>query len=76
MLWHQSIGRLIILISSAGHLNEHIQANPSHRQYYSHKLSRLVGTNFGSLLPKSFFREGKDAVPAMTCGIVDRVQFE
>ncbi|VVA39896.1 PREDICTED: probable ATP-dependent [Prunus dulcis] len=27
---------------NAGHLNEHIQANPSHRQYYSHKLSRLV----------------------------------
>ncbi|KAI8537723.1 hypothetical protein RHMOL_Rhmol09G0047000 [Rhododendron molle] len=27
---------------SAGHLSEHIRAHPSHRQYYSHKLKRLV----------------------------------
>lgn len=27
---------------SAGHLSEHIRAHPSHRQYYSYKLKRLV----------------------------------
>ncbi|KAL6178343.1 hypothetical protein ACLB2K_049861 [Fragaria x ananassa] len=30
------------LCDNAGHLHEHIQRHPSHRQYYSHKLSRLV----------------------------------
>ncbi|KAM1034437.1 hypothetical protein PS1_038111 [Malus domestica] len=32
----------IALCDNAGHLIEHIQTHPSHRQYYSHKLSRLV----------------------------------
>jgi hypothetical protein len=27
---------------SAGHLHEHLRAQPSHQQYYSHKLKRLV----------------------------------
>ncbi|GLT49185.1 hypothetical protein SLA2020_227620 [Shorea laevis] len=31
-----------IFCDSAGHLNEHIKTNPSHQQYYSHKLKRLV----------------------------------
>ncbi|XP_059657529.1 uncharacterized protein LOC132304044 isoform X2 [Cornus florida] len=30
------------LCDSAGHLSEHIRAHPSHRQYYSYKLKRLV----------------------------------
>lgn len=30
------------LCDSAGHLNEHIMEHPSHRQYYSYKLKRLV----------------------------------
>ncbi|XP_075505745.1 uncharacterized protein LOC142542803 isoform X1 [Primulina tabacum] len=29
-------------IYSAGHLNEHIRDHPSHKQYYSYKLKRLV----------------------------------
>ncbi|KAF8412413.1 hypothetical protein HHK36_000377 [Tetracentron sinense] len=31
-----------ILCDSAGHLNEHIVAHPSHQQFYSYKLKRLV----------------------------------
>ncbi|KAK9276244.1 hypothetical protein L1049_005775 [Liquidambar formosana] len=31
-----------VLCDSAGHLNEHIEAHPSHRQFYSFKLKRLV----------------------------------
>ncbi|KAF5734410.1 P-loop containing nucleoside triphosphate hydrolases superfamily protein isoform 1 [Tripterygium wilfordii] len=31
-----------ILCDSAGHLYEHIRGHPSHQQYYSHKLKRLV----------------------------------
>ncbi|CAN1333504.1 DEAD-box ATP-dependent RNA helicase 41, partial [Linum perenne] len=30
------------LYRSAGHLDEHIRMHPSHQQYYSHKLKRLV----------------------------------
>ncbi|XP_010264254.1 PREDICTED: uncharacterized protein LOC104602320 isoform X2 [Nelumbo nucifera] len=38
-----SISRdLLALYKSAGHLNEHIAAHPSHQQYYSYKLRRLV----------------------------------
>ncbi|KAJ6326942.1 hypothetical protein OIU78_013934 [Salix suchowensis] len=32
----------MILCDNAGHLHEHIRAQPSHQQYYSHKLKRLV----------------------------------
>ncbi|KAK6262911.1 hypothetical protein QUC31_008727 [Theobroma cacao] len=47
-----------VLCDNAGHLNEHIQTHPSHQQYYSHKLKRLVKcckstckvTNFRDLL--------------------------
>uniref|UniRef100_A0A2N9GGG5 CCHC-type domain-containing protein n=1 Tax=Fagus sylvatica TaxID=28930 RepID=A0A2N9GGG5_FAGSY len=31
-----------VLCDNAGHLNEHIKTQPSHRHYYSHKLKRLV----------------------------------
>ncbi|XP_065857898.1 uncharacterized protein [Euphorbia lathyris] len=31
-----------VLCDNAGHLDEHIKAHPSHQQYYSHKLKRLV----------------------------------
>ncbi|XWS38565.1 hypothetical protein CRYUN_Cryun19dG0142400 [Craigia yunnanensis] len=31
-----------VLCDNAGHLNEHIRIHPSHKQYYSHKLKRLV----------------------------------
>ncbi|XP_050230040.1 uncharacterized protein LOC126679143 [Mercurialis annua] len=31
-----------ILCDNAGHLDEHIRTHPSHQQYYSHKLKRLV----------------------------------
>ncbi|XVE65067.1 hypothetical protein DITRI_Ditri07aG0152700 [Diplodiscus trichospermus] len=31
-----------VLCDNAGHLNEHICTHPSHKQYYSHKLKRLV----------------------------------
>ncbi|KAI4317347.1 hypothetical protein L6164_025221 [Bauhinia variegata] len=31
-----------VLCDGAGHLDEHIRTYPSHRQYYSHKLKRLV----------------------------------
>ncbi|XVF13363.1 hypothetical protein REPUB_Repub08aG0202000 [Reevesia pubescens] len=31
-----------VLCDNAGHLNEHILTHPSHQQYYSHKLKRLV----------------------------------
>ncbi|OVA09807.1 zinc finger protein [Macleaya cordata] len=32
----------VIFCDSAGHLNEHITSHPSHRQFYSYKLQRLV----------------------------------
>ncbi|WCJ25939.1 DEAD-box ATP-dependent RNA helicase 41 [Euphorbia peplus] len=32
----------MVLCDNAGHLDEHIKAHPSHQQYYSHKLKRLV----------------------------------
>ncbi|XP_061980171.1 uncharacterized protein LOC133700612 isoform X1 [Populus nigra] len=32
----------MILCDNAGHLHEHIRAQPSHQEYYSHKLKRLV----------------------------------
>ncbi|OIV89552.1 hypothetical protein TanjilG_19368 [Lupinus angustifolius] len=32
----------IVFCDSAGHLNGHIRAYPSHQKYYSHKLKRLV----------------------------------
>ncbi|KAF7810087.1 putative RNA helicase transcription factor interactor and regulator CCHC(Zn) family [Senna tora] len=31
-----------VICDGAGHLDEHIQTHPSHQQYYSHKLKRLV----------------------------------
>ncbi|KDP39858.1 hypothetical protein JCGZ_03389 [Jatropha curcas] len=31
-----------VLCDNAGHLDEHIRTHPSHQQYYSHKLKRLV----------------------------------
>lgn len=31
-----------VVCDNAGHLNEHIRTHPSHKQYYSHKLKRLV----------------------------------
>ncbi|KAI9111050.1 hypothetical protein K1719_017925 [Acacia pycnantha] len=31
-----------VICDGAGHLDEHIQAHPSHQQFYSHKLKRLV----------------------------------
>uniref|UniRef100_A0A2P2L4B4 Uncharacterized protein LOC103337177 n=2 Tax=Rhizophora mucronata TaxID=61149 RepID=A0A2P2L4B4_RHIMU len=31
-----------VLCDNAGHLDEHIKKHPSHQQYYSHKLKRLV----------------------------------
>lgn len=38
--------KMCMFIFSAGHLSEHIRAHPSHRQYYSHKLKRLVRPDF------------------------------
>lgn len=32
----------MVFCDNAGHLYEHIKAQPSHQQYYSHKLKRLV----------------------------------
>ncbi|KAJ4826793.1 hypothetical protein Tsubulata_036569 [Turnera subulata] len=38
-----SISRdLQLLYKSSGHLDEHIRTNPSHQQYFSHKIRRLV----------------------------------
>ncbi|GMI96195.1 hypothetical protein HRI_003288800 [Hibiscus trionum] len=31
-----------VVCDNEGHLNEHIRTHPSHKQYYSHKLKRLV----------------------------------
>ncbi|KAF3448351.1 hypothetical protein FNV43_RR09064 [Rhamnella rubrinervis] len=31
-----------VICDNAGHLNEHIKTHPSHQQFYSHKLKRLV----------------------------------
>ncbi|OMO59651.1 Zinc finger, CCHC-type [Corchorus capsularis] len=31
-----------VFCDNAGHLNEHLRSHPSHQQYYSHKLKRLV----------------------------------
>ncbi|KAB2014233.1 hypothetical protein ES319_D09G210500v1 [Gossypium barbadense] len=31
-----------VVCDNEGHLNEHIHTHPSHKQYYSHKLKRLV----------------------------------
>ncbi|KAM7261856.1 hypothetical protein ACFE04_020933 [Oxalis oulophora] len=40
--WSKTRSTLSTYYECAGHLNEHIGHHPSHQQYYSHKLKRLV----------------------------------
>lgn len=43
------------IVSSAGHLSEHISGHPTHQQYYSNKLKRLVKIHVSLVLQQLRF---------------------